>query len=383
MKKIFISLIFSFLILVPVSVMAFEAKTNDLVVVDKEEVVDGNLYVFGDTVIVNGKVDGDVICIASQTLKINGTVTGDIIALSGIIEINGEVGGSVRAIGEFMNFNGDVMRGIQILGMNVSFGDSSNVGKDVLLLSENANMGGVISGTVHGYASQINIFGNIGKDIKVIMDDKKRSSRGSDFKPLSIGDEANIGGNVYYVSGIEGYISDKAKIGGEVGHSFPEDYFGKKEKNIFEFGNIIFLFSWMIIGLLMISFGGNQIKELLKENKSINWKKIAVGILIMLFTPIICLLSVFTIIGIPAAIIVFILWIIAIYLARIWGAIIIGEMIVNRFFPSKKNSLMWMMVLGIIILWFLCALPLIGWIFCLLVIWYGLGSIWYYLKYRN
>ncbi|OGF29138.1 hypothetical protein A2531_06680 [Candidatus Falkowbacteria bacterium RIFOXYD2_FULL_34_120] len=363
----------------PVSVIAFEVQNKDTVFIDKEETIKGNLYAFGTSVIINGKVDGDVICLAGESLKINGTVTGDVIAGASLVDINGEIGGSVRVVGEMININGDVIRGVQALASSVSFGESSNVGMDVLLVSASSNIDGDIAGSVHGYSAKVNIFGDVGGDIKLRMDARVKNSKDTGFTPLIIQDSANIGGNVYYISSIKGFISEKASIGGEVGHTF----YNKKRNDVFSFGNIVSLFAWMIIGLIIISLVKKDIKKLTKNNKTAWWKLVGIGILVMFITPVVCVLVLFTVIGIPAALISFILWIIVIYLAKILTGIMIGEKIINKFLPKKKDSLMWMMIFGILSIWVLCSLPVVGWMFCLAATWYGIGSVWYYLKYSN
>src|SRR3989339_776778 len=356
MRKIFFSFLVFILFFMPVSVIAFEVQNKDTVFIDKEETIKGNLYAFGTSVIINGKVDGDVICLAGESLKINGTVTGDVI-----------------------NINGDVIRGVQALASSVSFGESSNVGMDVLLVSASSNIDGDIAGSVHGYSAKVNIFGDVGGDIKLRMDARVKNSKDTGFTPLIIQDSANIGGNVYYISSIKGFISEKASIGGEVGHTF----YNKKRNDVFSFGNIVSLFAWMIIGLIIISLVKKDIKKLTKNNKTAWWKLVGIGILVMFITPVVCVLVLFTVIGIPAALISFILWIIVIYLAKILTGIMIGEKIINKFLPKKKDSLMWMMIFGILSIWVLCSLPVVGWMFCLAATWYGIGSVWYYLKYSN
>src|SRR3989339_845309 len=326
MRKIFFSFLVFILFFMPVSVIAFEVQNKDTVFIDKEETIKGNLYAFGTSVIINGKVDGDVICLAGESLKINGTVTGDVIAGASLVDINGDIAGSV-----------------------------------------------------HGYSAKVNIFGDVGGDIKLRMDARVKNSKDTGFTPLIIQDSANIGGNVYYISSIKGFISEKASIGGEVGHTF----YNKKRNDVFSFGNIVSLFAWMIIGLIIISLVKKDIKKLTKNNKTAWWKLVGIGILVMFITPVVCVLVLFTVIGIPAALISFILWIIVIYLAKILTGIMIGEKIINKFLPKKKDSLMWMMIFGILSIWVLCSLPVVGWMFCLAATWYGIGSVWYYLKYSN
>src|SRR5437870_3223111 len=74
---------------------AAEVRPGDRVVVGANETIDDDLYAFGGTVTVLGRVNGDVIA-AGGTITIAGPVAGDVSAAGGTIQVSGDVKGSVR-----------------------------------------------------------------------------------------------------------------------------------------------------------------------------------------------------------------------------------------------------------------------------------------------
>ncbi len=371
-------------LLIPISVNAFTVKTSDSIYVSKDEVLEGSLYAGGMSVTIDGTVNGDVIC-GAQTININGTVNGDVICGAQTININGTVNGDVRVAGDSIILNGPISRNVQAFGASIIQGADSIIEGEVFLAGAIGEIRGKINGDLHGAADIVNISGEIGKDVRLRLGKQVRGDKqvftDKDRSSLIISDEAKIGGHVYYVAGEKGKISDKAVIGGEIGHSFPE----KKDKKDFAIfgamGGLFSVFSALVIGLVVISIWREQIKKITdkmldKVGASIGW-----GVIIMFLTPIVAILLLITLIGIPLSIIIICLWLIALYASKILVGILIGRNLIKKLFPKRKrDSLIWAMIIGIIIVWIISAIPVIGWLICLIAVWWGLGGLWLYFR---
>ncbi|MCB0152784.1 MAG: hypothetical protein KDE01_34660, partial [Caldilineaceae bacterium] len=59
------------------------------------EVIEDNLYVAGGSIIIDGKIDGDLVAVGGY-IEVNGEISGDILAAGGAIVVNGPVAGDVR-----------------------------------------------------------------------------------------------------------------------------------------------------------------------------------------------------------------------------------------------------------------------------------------------
>jgi hypothetical protein len=66
------------------------------------------------------------------------------------------------------------------------------------------------------------------------------------------------------------------------------------------------------------------------------------------------------------------------FLTKILVARLTGKWILNRFNPALAEHKFWPLLLGVIIIALLLALPFIGWLFGLIVMFLGLGALWFW-----
>ncbi|MFH1428013.1 MAG: polymer-forming cytoskeletal protein [Patescibacteria group bacterium] len=382
MKKTRIIITCSLLIffIFPISVLAFSVKAENSVYIGQDEIVEGNLYAAGSNIIVDGTVKGDVFC-AGQTININGQVDGDVICAGQSLNINGEIGGSVRAAGNSISINSQIARNVQAFGASVILGKDASVGWDMLIAGAMGEIRGKINGDLHGAGANMIIAGEVGKNVRLLLDEKVRNEIGGKFEtyPITITDGAKIGGDVVYTAGNEGLISDKATITGGVTHNLPKLKEFKRDKAIgWAWGKLYSIFAALVIGLVLVSIWRKQIKDLTDKMLDKAGISIAWGIALMFLSPILVILLMFTVIGIPLALLLFGVWIIALVLAKVLVGIMIGRAIIKKLWPKRKEALIWAMIIGIVILYLILSIPYIGWIITLVVLWWGLGGIWQY-----
>ena len=371
--KLLIIALFTLLLIIPISAKAFAVKTGDSVYIAKDQIIEGNLYAAGVSITVDGTVTGDVICVG-QTVNINGIVEGDVICAGQSVNIDGAVNGSVRAAGNSININGQVARNAMVFGAAVNLGHDASVDWDMLIGAATGEIRGKVGRDLHGGVANATIAGEIGKDVRLKIDNQK-----SDKSGLIIMDEAIIGGNIIYTDKAEAFIASGAAIAGEITHNLPQV---KKEKIItaWAWGRLYSIFSALVIGLVLVSLWSKEIKKLTdnmldKASASIGW-----GVVVMFLAPIISILLMITFIGIPLAFLLMGVWLIALFISKILVGILIGRYLLKKFWDKKKDSLLLSMIIGIVIAWIIFSLPIIGWLFCLAAMWWGLGGIWIYFR---
>jgi hypothetical protein len=139
------------------------------------------------------------------------------------------------------------------------------------------------------------------------------------------------------------------------------------------------IFAILTIGLVLSTLGKkhlSNLNNLLTENanKAITW-----GILASLIIPLSAILLIFSIIGLPLALMIVILWLILLCLGKIIIAILIGKYLLDKFIKNEQSFTM-ALIIGVVILWLLCAIPYLGWIISFVASSFGLGVILIYLK---
>ena len=345
-------------------------KTGNSIYVAKDEIVSGNFYAAGNNITIDGTISGDLIA-AAQTINVNGRVEGDIIVAAQDININGEVGGNVRVAGTSISLNGAVARNVNVFGSNIIIGSNARIGWDVFAAGVALEMRGNVDGGLSGSVGHGLVSGKIGKNINLKISENNLS------EGLIISPEASVGGGIIYTAQKPAQISEKASIGGKIEQKIPEarptNWFA-----VWALAKIYAIFSALVVGLVLIFLGRKITPKILEKIEEKPFKMLLPGLIIMLVLPPIALILAFTIIGIPMALIISAWWLVATYVAKIFTAILIGQLILKALFKKGDIPLIWSLVLGVVVLWLLFAIPFIGWMLCLFAIWFGLGGIWTY-----
>lgn len=376
MKKTIFIAFFLVALVIPLATHAYWVKSGPAVTISKDEVVDGNLYAAGASIIIDGKVKGDIFC-AGQNIVINGSVDGDIFCAGQSIIVNGNLGGSLRAAGNSINVNGQVARNLMAFGAAVYLDNKSAIGWDALVGAATVNAGGKIGRSLYGGGAVATISGSVGSDVNLKMDGNNKDNKAN----LIIAKSAQIAGNVNYTSKIDASIEQGAQIKGKVLRNEPKiPVSNKQNAAIYLWASIYSSFTALVVGLVLIALWKNEIIKLTdimlaKIGPSIGW-----GVIALFLTPIIIVLLLITLIGIPLAFILAALWLVTIWVSKVLVGIAIGRRVLEQWAKNKKDSLILAMILGIVISWFIFSLPLLGWIASLVAIWWGLGGIYLFFR---
>jgi cytoskeletal protein CcmA (bactofilin family) len=358
---------------VPGAVWAYETRKEDSITVAKNETIDGNFYAAGANINIEGHIKGDLFC-AGQSINISGSVDGSVFCAGQNINLDGPVAGSARLVASTVNINGPVGQNVNAFAATINFGNNAKAGWDMVIGAASANLNGQIGEGLQGGGANISINGKVGRSVKLVLGNKNNNSN------LTVGNGAQIGGNLEYWASKDANISPDAKIAGEkIRKEFTAKTAGNRVTGAA--GRIIFsIFSSLIIGLVLVSVWRKKIIELCDLMMEKIAVSISVGFLGLILAPFVFIILAITIIGAPLSLILLALWIIAIYVSKVAAGIFIGRALMEKYWNTKNDSLIWPMVPGIIILSLVCYIPFIGWIICFLAVLWSLGAMLMLLK---
>jgi hypothetical protein len=138
------------------------------VTVSADEVVDGDLYVFGGDVTVDGRITGDLV-VFGGVVEIDGAVEGDVMTASGSVGVSGTIGGDLRAGTGRINLSGAV--GEDVLTGTGQLTISGAVGEDLVFGAGLVEVSGSVGGDVLGRAATYNREGTVGGTENVTVDE--------------------------------------------------------------------------------------------------------------------------------------------------------------------------------------------------------------------
>lgn len=329
-------------------------RMSGRVIVPADDVVSEDLYALGGLVIVEGVVDGDLFAITGD-LRITGTVTGDVIALvGGPIEISGTVGGSVRAAAVRVDMSGIV--GDDLAATAVEASVSGAVGRDVLAFTGETSLPGRVGRDVLLQAVRLSLDGPVGGDVEVRTD------------TIRLGRDADVGGSVRYQASEDATVADGAVVGGRIVRQ--EVIAPVWAKAVTRMISILSLLGLVVAGLLGGWLFRGTSSGAVAEVERHPWRSAAIGLGALVLIPILMLPLFLTLVGIPVALLLLVVWVVAIVLGPIPAVTRLGEMLLRG-----RGGLAGGLVVGAVALRLaMWALPLIAGLLYVAALLVGLGA---------
>jgi cytoskeletal protein CcmA (bactofilin family) len=202
------------------------------VTVPAETTHDGNLYAFGDEVLIDGLVTGDVVG-AAKTVRIgpDGQVNGDVLAAAYAVEVLGTVDGDVRAAAYMVEVGptGSVGGEVAAVAYSVDVDSGGRVASDLLSGGYQLLVDGTVGHDVRFAGAALVINGTVEGDVHAYVSGAEAKARqpfvfsfNEDVPQprtvaepgLMVGEDATIGGTLVYTSTAEAALPGAAQLGG-------------------------------------------------------------------------------------------------------------------------------------------------------------------------
>lgn len=344
--------------------MAMDWRQSDRAVIGKDEVIDDDVSLTGASIIIDGKINGDVFAFGNS-IVVNGSVNGNLIAAGDRVDIKGTVTGSVFGAATRVFVSGRVERTLAAAGYSVTLEPGAYVGSSGLLAGNLVHANGKIGrGALLG-GTHVDVAGQIGKELKAYADN------------LRIGSAAVIEGPVEYTSGRPATIEQGARTGA-VAFNQNEMF---NASRITTTGNtwwkLLRILGFLPVGLAALALFPNLRRRYPEIIVKRPWRAPLAGLAVLIAVPVGTLLLLATVIGIPLSLVTMALFPALIYLSQVlvsWSA---GKFLADR--VEGFRNLRWPMifVIGAVLTTVAVALPIVGWLFSLVALLYGLGGLYY------
>jgi cytoskeletal protein CcmA (bactofilin family) len=406
------------------SAQAYTPLSGEQVIIEEGDVIEDDLYVSANTFTLKGVVKGDLIVIAPVvTIAPTGVVEGDLMAAGQGVSVNGRVVDDVRIAGAMLMIGQNAVVGDDVLaaGYSLDFQSGSQVQGDVVIAGNQASVASQVAGDLFAAAEGLRLDGAISGNAKVTV------GGGEDVPPfnpfmfmppvpglpqavtipagLTFGPNASVGGNLTYVAPNKIEIPAGVVIG-EVAYNAPPPEEAKKvepsptEAEIFLkwFIRLVrTLVTLLLVGLLIdFALPGFLRRSVVSLNSrlwlSLLWGVIGVagfvfGLFLIGFVMILVMiiLGILTLGDLMGTTLMTGLWLgstlilgyklLTAYVAKIVVSACLGMWILDKIKSPAVEHHVWPTVIGVVILAFLWAIPVLGWLVNLAVILFGLGAV--------
>ncbi len=328
--------------------------------------VDGSLFIAGSTITVDANINGDVIC-AGQNVTLNGDVEGDIICAAQSLTINGHVNGDVRTAVQTLELNSVVEHNVSLFGQKVMLSPDAVVRGEMFLGSQQAVIEGSVERDVMGGAETVDLRGHVGKNVNLDVDE------------LIVHEGASISGNLTYTSNHKAQIN-QGIVAGSVRQEIPTRP-EKREKSPQQKtagwlgGKILGILSFSLLGLLLVYLWPKKLKALYGEMVDNKGRYMLHGAVVMFLTPILAIIVAITVIGLPLAFVIMLLWLVALVVSRVLVGFVVGEYILRQYSKKYKENVWIITLLGMTVITLAFEIPFLGWLLSLVAFWWGTGAL--------
>lgn len=366
MKKVFVFFLLAFVSLIlAIPVFAQTLENGEVVTLPKDKTVDSDYFAWGERVTISGTVNGDTY-VGGGNVLVDGTINGDLFVGGGSVTIRGNILKDLRAAGGQVSVAGKVEGNVTAAGGNVDIQDSAQ-----------------ISGSVTGAGGDIKIFSPIGRGAtlaggNVTIGNSINGDILAGVGNLALTSNAQAQ-NVTYYSSKKADIQEGAQIKGQISQKLPPKAKEKQEtaKKILTGARLIFailsLVSSLIIGYIFTKFLPNFTNSAALRIRKNPFGMFLAGFLALVLIPILSVLLLITVVGIPIGLITLVGYAISLYLSKLFVAVAVGQVILSR--DKRSQDLFLALAGGLIAYLVLTLIPVIGPIVTFLTLTVGLGTI--------
>ena len=310
--------------------------------------VDGNLYLGGSEISLDGaKISGDLF-VGATNLSIKNTEVSNLYLASGTLtientKISGDliVGSGQVTLDETTEINGGVL-----IGSGVSILESK-IHDDVVIGGGEVKINGKFDGNLQVRAGSL----VVRKNTEILGRVNYRYSK--EGKKAQISQDAKILGGF-----VEKQIITNPKF----------------EKFLPNLSSFIFslLMSW-VVGLVLVLLAPLCMRRTAEILQNKPWASLGWGALVLFLGPVLILILLISVLGVPLALIFMGFYFLLVYLAKFFVAVWLGSKILKSM--EKKHLPIWEMALGILIIYLLGIIPILGGWIKFLVLLFGLGML--------
>lgn len=314
------------LVVAPVTAGAAAIETGQQYLLPRGEEVRGNLYIGSGHASIAGAVIGDLY-VGAGSAVVAGRVLEDLVVAGGNVTVTGEVAGDVR-----------------VFGGNVTI--AGPVGGDLFVLGGSLELDSAVAGD-------------------------------ADFTggALRLGDEARVGGDLTYRTDRPATISEQAMVLGETVYdesiARQLGIWRQADRGSMLAGLTALLGAWLFLKLLMLLFSGlvlywllrQPLERVIKHALAKPGRALVTGFASGLSIPVLSIILMLTIIGIPLALTFVASYLALLVVAKVIAGVLAGVWLDKVVLKPKQFRLTWVTVaVGVSIFFLLSRVPVIGWL---------------------
>jgi hypothetical protein len=330
-----------------------------------DDIVAEQLFVAAQQIDFSGTAHDDVFFLAGQSVSVTGHVLNDLWAFARTMHIGGSIGDHARLLGTTITFAGTVDNSLSAAGSTVHVMTNAVVRGSLNLLGENVIVEGEVKGITRILAQHITLAGRMHDDVSIVADD------------IVVLGGTLIEGNLTYTAGRELILDKNVSLKGELIRKEPTRPAPDATRRSLLQSLILqamLCFSALLAGTAFIGLFPQATGAAVRTIRASPWKCVFAGVGGFCLIPLLSIMLLFTLVGIPLAILLLLGYAILLYISQIPVALALGSALLRRRGPQSFGQIALALITGLVFLYILSLLPIIGFTVLLAVLLIGLGA---------
>ena len=339
-----------------------EFRTGNSVSIPEGTRIADDLAASGQSVDIAGSVAGDILAAGNQ-INVSGSSTQSMMLAGSNVNASGSTGNDLFAAGGQINLSGPVTDNAWVAGGTIIMAKTARVGRDLQIAGGTIGINGNVGRNLNAAGGQVSIDGQIGGNANI--------NAGN----LTLGPTAVIRGDLIYSANTAAKIDPGAKILGRTVYRPAPEHERRDPSAAAKFGLwLASLLAMYVVGAIIIALTPRESPAVADRVFGSFWKSLLIGFLVLVVTPVAAAIIMATLIGIPLGLILLAMYLILVYISRIYVGLAIGRWLFGKF-GRANTSLYLSLLVGLVILWILRAIPIIGGFIGFISILLGIGAL--------
>ncbi|MCA9366957.1 hypothetical protein KC887_01670 [Candidatus Kaiserbacteria bacterium] len=319
-------------------------RSGETVSIASDQVVAGDFYSLASVSNISGRIEQDLVA-AGGKVTLNGTVDHDALIVAGSADVHGAVAEDVRIIAGETVIAEPVAGNVLVISGRVEILSTASIGGDLLVFGGDVTVEGSVGGDVVGHVGQVRIDAPVAGDITVSTNQ------------LTLGDRANVAGNVTYTSDQVFVRAQNAVIEGEVLRNDPVI----AVDNTSSYRSIALpVLALLFSALVWFLLSRHTLLQVTSHALRVPPRALLIGIVTLIGMPIVAFILLASVIGVHVGIILLLLYA-ALLLLGVVSTISLSGLLVMRGFKKSTNHVHVLTLLtGTVVVCLLLFLPIIG-----------------------
>ena len=339
-----------------------------------------NSYIAGGNVRPAMPVKGDLYA-AGGRVTVDQPVAGDAALAGGAVTVRAPVGEDLRAAGGDINIESTVGGELYASGGNITLSNAAVVADAVTLYGGNVNIEGKINGPLKVYAQKIVLNGEVTRDVEL------------NAEQIELGPRAKLGGTLRYSSDAqfktaEGVVIGGATTRGDSMNGRPDTHHDREWHGEMMgsgsgwagtiAGTLASFVTLLAVGALFLLVFTGFSRRASSRMLAAPWPALAAGMAVLLGTPLLAVILLITLIGIPLGMVLMMLFPLMLLMGWVVGVFSIAQRVqrsIQKDAPSGSSAAMvGFFALTLLLLLLLGSLPFIGFLILVAIMLLGTGA---------